>query len=132
MLLLAACRVEPPLPPQPATANVKMSEYRFEHGKIPEGRVVFRIRNAGREPHRLSLIPLSEDFPPLEEQLRGDTRQVVLTKAAIPDTPPGGTGTFAVDLTPGRYAMVCLSVGPDGKSHARQGMGSEFRVVDSP
>lgn len=106
-----------------------MTEYRFEHGQIVPGRVVFNVRNEGQQWHRLSLIPLPADFPPLLEQLRGDTRQVVFTKATIPDTPPAGTGTFAVDLSPGRYAMVCLTVGPDGKSHAREGMATEFRIA---
>lgn len=117
-----------PLPGRPAVAEVAMREYRFDHGAIPRGRVVFRVRNAGRLFHRLSLIPLPPDLPPIQEQLRGNQRAVVFTQADVPDTPPGGTGTFAVDLSPGRYALVCFIVEPNGASHALQGMASEFRI----
>lgn len=104
-----------------------MREYRFEYGAIPGGRVVFRIRNEGRVDHRLSLIPLPEELPPIRDQLRGGERQVVSTRAAIPETPPGRIGTFAVDLVPGRYAMVCFVVQGD-VSHALEGMATEFRI----
>lgn len=129
-LLAAACaRAEAPLPPSPPVVDVTMLEYRFEHGPVPGGRVVFRITNVGRVPHRLSLVPLPADLPPIVEQLRGSERQVLATLATIPETPPGGSGTFAVDLEPGRYAMICFIVEPGGRSHAREGMATEFRIA---
>jgi hypothetical protein len=129
-VLVAACArtSEPPLPPRPAVLDVEMREYRFDHAPVPGGRVVFRMKNVGRLPHRLSLVPLPPDLPPILEQLRGEERQVLFTLAAIAETAPGASGTFAVDLTPGRYAMICFLVDPEGRSHALEGMATEFRV----
>lgn len=123
-----SCASQPALPPKPATVDVTMREFRYDHGPIPGGRVVFRIPNAGTVPHRLSLVPLPAHVPPIQEQLKGEARQVVFTQASIPDTLPGQTGTFAVDLAPGRYAMICFNVDENGKSHALQGMAKEFQV----
>ena len=129
-LLTGACAARPGAPlPAPAHAlEIGMQEYRFDYGSVPAGRVVFRVSNHGRRYHRLSLIPLPPDLPPLVEQLRGKERRVLSTLAAVPDIRPGGEGTFAVDLSPGRYGLVCFIVERDGTSHALEGMASEFRI----
>lgn len=91
--------------------------------------MIFRIRNVGSIPHRLAVVPLPEDFPPIQEQLRGSERRFIDPIAGIYQRLPGSTGTFAVDLAPGRrYAMICFVVDPDDKSHAVKGMTSEFRA----
>lgn len=106
-----------------------MREYRFEHAPLAvAGRVVFRLRNAGSSTHELVLVGLSEDFPPIDEQLRSEERQGVDTVVAIHDRPPGNRTTFASDLQAGRYAFICFVTDPDGVSHALKGMSSEFRV----
>jgi hypothetical protein len=89
---------------------------------------VFRVSNAGAEHHSLVLVGLEEDFPPIDEQLRGPDRRPAATFAHVPERPPGSRDTFAVDLTPGRYAFICFVRGPDGVSNALKGMSSEFRV----
>lgn len=118
------------LPQSPPTIEVTMRENSFDYdGPVPEGRVVFRVRNAGRVDHRLTLMPLPEDTPPILEQITGPERRVGARFAGIPTRPPGTTGMFAVDLLPGtRYAMVCYVVDRDGTSHAHKGMVSEFRT----
>ncbi|MDP9387484.1 MAG: cupredoxin domain-containing protein [Actinomycetota bacterium] len=118
-----------PLPPDPPVVTVAMSEYRFDFGSIPEGRVVFEVVNEGQLAHRLSLIPLAEDFPPILEQLRGTERRVVDTLAAVATLAPGQRRSVAVDLAPGRYAFVCFVSDPDGSSHALKGHAAEFRVA---
>jgi hypothetical protein len=120
----------PVLPPAPQELVVTMREYRFDYSP-PQGagRVVFRAHNAGQEEHDLALIPLAEDIPPIDEQLRGQVRRVITPFARIPPRPPGGRGAFAVDLVPGqRYALVCFVAGPDGQAHALKGMNAEFRA----
>lgn len=121
----------PPLPPSPPVVVVTMRDHRFEHtAAVPAGRVVFKVRNAGRAPHRLTLFPLAEDVPPIEAQLKGGERRSAPRFAGVPTRPPGTAGMFAVDLAPGtRYALVCFVQGPDGKSHALQGMASELRTA---
>lgn len=110
-----------------------MREYRFEYPPaVPSGRVVFRLVNAGRREHQPDLLPLGDDFPPIDEQVRGEQRRVVTPFAGVPPRGPGETGTFAVDLAPGqRYAFVCFAEDPDGRSHALEGMTSEFRTPPS-
>jgi len=105
-----------------------MDEYRFDHGPIPRGRVVFHVVNRGHVAHRMSVVPLPEDLPPIEVQLHGDDRRALSTLAAVPDTQPGDSAEVAVDLGPGRYALICFITDPDGQSHALKGMASEFRI----
>jgi hypothetical protein len=118
-----------PLPPSPTSIDVVMTEYRFAHQPaIPPGRTVFRISNAGAEPHSLVLLGLEEDVPPIDEQLRSPNRRPAATFGQVPERPPGSRDTFAVDLAPGRYAFICFVRGGDGVAHALKGMSSEFRV----
>lgn len=106
-----------------------MAEFRFDYDVTPPaGRVVFRARNLGRANHELLLLSLPADLPPVREQLQSSERRPVNTVGRIPPRVPGATGTFAVDLVPGRYAMVCFVVDPDGEQHAVKGMTAEFRV----
>lgn len=118
-----------PLPAGPAVAEVTMDEYAFHlEGGVPPGRVVFHVRNAGEQEHELILTPLPEDFPPVQEQLAGRTRRAVQTMFIVQPRSPGEDTRFAVDLTPGRYAMVCFVTDPDGRTHADKGMSAEFQV----
>lgn len=118
------------LPGQPTIVDVRMVENRFVHdGQIPPGRVVFRVRNEGSITHRLALLPLPEQSPPIDQQLRGEVRRSVPPYAGVPPLLPGDSERFAVDLAPGRrYAMVCFVRDSDGVTHAVKGMSSEFRV----
>jgi hypothetical protein len=118
------------LPPSPQQLDVVMTEYAFQHlAELPPGRTVFQVRNAGSLPHSLVLVELPEDFPPLAEQLVSDVRRAVPTLAQVPERPPGSRDTFAVDLEPGRYGLICFVMDPDGVLHARKGMSSELRVA---
>jgi hypothetical protein len=118
-----------PLPPSPGQFDVAMSEYRFDHApEAAAGRLVFRVTNAGAQPHALVLVELDEDVPPLDEQLRSDTRRAVPTVVQIPERPPGSFNVFAADLAPGRYGFICFVKDADGVAHYLRGMSSEFRV----
>lgn len=106
-----------------------MTEDRFEHPpEIAPGRTVFRVTNAGAEPHSLVIVELAEDVPPIDEQLRSPDRRGAPTLAQVPQRPPGSRDIFAVDLTPGRYAFICFTRDAAGVPHALKGMSSEFRV----
>lgn len=138
VLALSSCRsperAPVVLPPKPHVVDVAMAEHRFDYDpKIPAGRVVFRVRNTGRVVHSLSLIPLGDDIPPIDEQLRGSRRIAIPPFAEIGPRRPGGRTTFAVDLKPGaRYALVCFVRDGEGSSHALLGMTSEFRTPGPP
>lgn len=127
--LLAGCSGQAvPLPPDPPTVHVEIVDDGVVYQKpVPAGRVVFRITNAGEVAHRLSLLPLSEDFPPIDEQLQGDTRRQAQLLARVADLQPGASDAFAVDLADGqRYAMVDFSESHDGSMHGRLGVADEF------
>lgn len=130
-LLVAGCsppeRPRPPWPPNPAVVDVRLEEFRVSYDRpVPAGRAVFRVRNAGTIEHELQFVPLSEDFPPIEVQLRGSERRFINPIAGVPHRLPGRSGTFAVDLVGGRrYALVCFLRDGQG-SHAVRGMASEF------
>lgn len=120
---------EKPLPPPPQVVPLSLQDYRFDYEPpVSQGRVVFRVHNAGSQAHEVVLVPLPDDFPPIDKQLRSEKRQGAATIVDLPTQPPGATTTFAVDLAPGRYAMVCFREGADKEIHALKGMTSEFRV----
>ena len=131
-LLAASCGEEnndAPLPPAPPVVDVTMRDYSYEYSpRIPRGRVVFRAHNAGRRLHEIVLVPLPEDYPPIDEQLRSKTRRPAGILARMHPLTPGATDAFAVDLVPGRYAMVDFITGRDGVIHGLKGSNSEFRV----
>lgn len=127
---VVSCRRQEDLPPPPVIVRVNMNEFGFHYDrKIPAGRVLFQVRNTGRLKHELVLLRLPDDFPPIDVQLHSKQRRPVPTLALLPARSPGQIGTFAADLTPGRYAMLCgVLDDPDPVPHALKGMNSEFVV----
>lgn len=129
---LASCGAnDRPVPRIPhAFVDLEISEYRFDYEQpVPAGRVVFRVVNAGREVHRVSLLELPEDLPPIAEQLRGSERRGIVPFAEIGGLLPGTSNSFAVDLARGqRYGLIDVGASPDGKSYALLGLASEFRA----
>jgi len=107
-----------------------MKDYRFEFAPpVHRGRTVFRVANRGSVVHRLVLVPLPADYPPLKERFASSgERRSIDPLAGIPDRRPGETDTFSVDLKAGRYGLVCFVTDVDGRSHAEKGMVAEFRV----
>lgn len=123
-----------PAPPPAPVITVTMLDHRFELDRpVPPGRVVFRFDNAGQAPHNVVMIPLAEDLPPIEVQLRGSERRFVEPFAGFYDRDPGDSGSFAVDLgADQRYAMVCSLNAEDGQPHWMKGMVTEFRTPQIP
>lgn len=106
-----------------------MLDYRFEAAQpFRRGRNIISVRNSGTVEHSLTLVDLPDDVPPINEQLHSDVRRAVGTIARVPARAPGAGTRIAVDLMPGRYAMVCFVVDPDGVTHGLKGMSTEFRV----
>jgi hypothetical protein len=130
LVLVASCGGGASSFPGPArTVDVGMREYGFVvQPTFKSGRTVLRVRNLGTLDHEMVLISLAPELPPIAEQLRSANRQVVPTVAVLHARPPGGTGTLAVDLDPGRYAFICFVKDADGSQHAQKGMATEFRV----
>jgi len=129
VLNLAGCSTRP-LPSSAPTIKVRMREYSLAFKtSIPAGRVVFIGTNRGTIRHQMTLLALPADLPPLTRQLRSETkRQVAATIAATRVVDPGQYATFAADLAPGRYGLLCFVKEPKERSHAVKGMAKEFKV----
>lgn len=110
-----------------------MDEYAFDlPSELPPGRVLFEVTNVGEEAHALTIIKVPDGMPPILQQLRGEVRRPVPTLARLAPRGPGEQGMFALDLAPGRYAVMCFVDASDGESHAVKGMAREFRVGQQP
>ncbi|MDQ6947646.1 MAG: hypothetical protein M3256_15600, partial [Actinomycetota bacterium] len=111
--------------------KVTMLEYRFVYPpKIPRGRVVVSLHNAGHVQHEFVLLKLPADFPPIDQQLHSSERRPLPTMYLVNAIDPGATRTFALDLSPGRYAILCGihdPQDPETLTHALKGMNSEWR-----
>ncbi|HEX3542522.1 MAG TPA: hypothetical protein VHT75_18990 [Acidimicrobiales bacterium] len=99
--------------------------------RVPSGRVVFVVYNAGHSLHGLDLFPLPPGVVSIVAQLRGSQRHIVAPYAGTVPLLPGQQGTFAVDLQPGTtYAMVSFIRDPsDGSSQALKGLAAQFTTT---
>jgi len=135
LALLAACRAsaDPGVPPSVPTTEIKMTEFRFHFIKpASAGPVIFKMSNEGTLRHNLTLLALPPDFPPLAKQIHGSERRPIVPLAGSPGQEPGATESFAVDLLPGRYGLICsLIERTTEQTHAVKGMFSEFRITPS-
>lgn len=115
---------------RPASVTVQMSEYAFalDPPALSAGRAVLRVRNAGSVEHEMVVVALPEDAPSIEEELASEERPVAATVAYLSPQAPGEEAVLALDLTPGRYAMLCFVEGEGGTPHVERGMHTEFRV----
>lgn len=131
LVLAPSCRTATEeFPPRPQIVSVTMKEYGFVYEPpAASGRIVFNLENTGRLDHEAVLIALGDEIPPIDQQLRSGERLVVPTVARPLRRTPGAFGSFAVDLPPGRYAMVCFVQDGDGGQHAQKGMSAEFRIT---
>lgn len=119
------------LPQGPSVVEVLEQDHSYilDRGEIVAGRTVFHVENRSGLSHDLSLVALPEDVPPILDQLRSADRRAVTTFARRSSHPPGTSDVFAVDLAPGRYALLCFEKDGTGETpHALMGMALEFRV----
>ncbi len=121
--------------PRAPVADVRMVLREYDFDITPElrtGRQVIRVENAGSQTHHVAIVRLGAGRSAADalhwfRDMVGDP----------PDESVGGTSGMApglvnyitVDLTPGRYALICFVPDEkDGQSHARHGMLRELRV----
>lgn len=118
------------LPSRVTVAEVTMYEFQFHHDTVAAaGRHVFEVHNAGTLAHEMVLLSVPNDFPvSIDAQARSGTPAAFPTIAFLPPRDPGESGTFAVDLAPGRYALICFLKAPDQERHVLKGMSSELEV----
>lgn len=116
--------------------RVRATEFDFEASDtVPAGLVRVRLENRGAMPHQLQLLRLDDGHTMDEVLEHADRDELVLPGVRFmggPAAPPmNGTSEAVLDLSPGRYLMVCYM--PAGKvRHLQLGMVRQLRVIPSP
>lgn len=119
-----------------ADATINMSDYTFTIDKpLAVGHHVLKVTNDAVQAHELVLVELA---PGKTIADLGNWVEKSLMKGPPPGKPVGGmavlgkgrSGTFPIDLKPGKYGMICfLPDAKDGKTHFEHGMTKEFTVA---
>ncbi len=134
--------------------DVTAREYAFQGlpATLEPGDVTFSVDNMGTEVHELHVFKLDEDVEAFSEllDLSQDEAQDRMSTVGMAMADPGNTESFDAEMSPGRYAAVCLiPVGtmpeeghsghdmeemedmvfdPHADNHMRRGMFAEFTV----
>jgi hypothetical protein len=130
------------------TVAVTATDYAFSGlpSQAEAGKTVLSLTNEGEDVHEMSLMRINDDVTESVEELMALPEDEVMgkiTPVGGPFAVPGEVGFSAVELTPGRYAVVCFipqgttadnmeemqtSEAPGGTPHAMLGMIGEFEV----
>jgi len=120
------------------TVNVNLQEFAVVPAvaSIGHGKVTFVATNSGPDdPHEMVIFKTDLGVHELPASAEGKVDEAgagVTMMGEIEEFDPGKTGTITVDLTSGRYVLVCNIVQdePDGtkESHYLKGMSVEFTV----
>ena len=137
-LFLSACRdrtVAATAAP-PREVVIQAADYSFRApDTIPAGPTRIRFLNEGHELHHVQLVRLDANHTVadlVEQAAKGNLTPAWATYLGGPNVPrPGGPGEVAVELTPGKYALVCLISSKDHVPHMVKGMARELPVTPS-
>jgi len=120
--------------PEPTSdAAVTLADYTFTlQGSLNAGKHTIKVVNKGPQPHELELIRLApgkttKDLMAFLDKMDGPPPGNAL--GGVSGFLPGATTYTTVDLTPGKYVLVCFIPDvKDGKPHVVHGMMKEFTV----
>ncbi|MEI2688885.1 MAG: hypothetical protein V9H69_03920 [Anaerolineae bacterium] len=135
-LAVAAC-ASPTGAAKPAEITVVAKDFTYElPAQMPAGLTTITLKNEGAEPHHAQFARVNDDVS--DEQIMAALQQgpdAALALVTLPGgpavIPPGQSTQVTIDLTPGRYLVLCFVPGHDGVPHAAKGMISMTQVVDS-
>src|SRR5688572_8107302 len=120
----------------PTELTVEVTEWEvrpaIEVSGLQSGRVTFVVTNAGRRPHELTIVKSDsppEQLPLLDGLVDTDKLEV---KGGIEPVGAGQTGEFTVNLSGGKYVLICnLIERPPGmpvEGHYQFGMNAALLV----
>jgi uncharacterized cupredoxin-like copper-binding protein len=113
--------------------HMAMFEYEFVVVQpLRKGRHTFYVINRGHQIHQASFVRLNpgasaEDVLIALNQDRPSSLPGTLI-GGMSGLEPGRDGTFTAELTPGRYAIMCLFSTDRSESHAAKGMVMNFTI----
>lgn len=113
--------------------SIRLVDYGFEAARpLTAGNHILAVTNGGSQPHELVLARLHpgksvSDLTTWTEKMAGPPPGEFL--GGVSPIAPGKTNDLVVDLTPGRYALLCfLPDARDGKPHFVHGMEREITI----
>lgn len=133
--ILSACSSLAPAA-QPARLTLVAKDFAYDlPAELPAGLTTITLKNEGAEPHHAQFARVNDDVT--DEQIMAALQQgpdAALPLVTLPGgpavVPPGQSTEVTIDLTPGRYIVLCLVPSHDGVPHAAKGMISMTKVVD--
>lgn len=130
-----ACGFAPPrdpsvteIDPDAMRVDLTATDYHFDVSPpSTAGRYSFVMANGGAEPHLMILAQLEEGVT-IDEVMasEGETGLIASFESGI--AAPGTDAVVSLDLTPGRWVLVCPIPNAEGTPHAALGMVHEFMV----
>jgi hypothetical protein len=111
--------------------TVSASENRYDglDGELQAGPTVISMTNDGDEDHAALLVRVdagsdatAEELASMNDRALGEAVEVVSGTFL----PPGASTFMPVDLTPGRYLLLCPVPNADGTTHAQEGQFVEL------
>ncbi|MEO8448716.1 MAG: hypothetical protein ABI647_02935 [Gemmatimonadota bacterium] len=123
--------------PAPQEITIKTMDFAFElPAKVRPGLTTIHLLNGGTELHHVWLLKLGQGktLADLLAALKPETPfPAWATSIGGPNAPgPGGEFSATLELTPGRYAVICVIPSADGKPHVMKGMSKSFEVAGRP
>ena len=118
------------------TINVVLNEFKLtlDRSSAPAGKVRFVAPNQGEDVHELVLLrtDLAPDTLPVDDAGDVDEEAAGVERVGeVEDVAPGATGEFTVDVTAGKYVLICNIFMPEGgtvEHHYALGMRASFTV----
>jgi uncharacterized cupredoxin-like copper-binding protein len=131
---LAGCSDEGDDGTETVTAVMSEFELTLDRTAAPAGTVRFVAPNEGEDVHELVLLKtdLAPEALPLDDAGDVDEEGVgVEAIGEVEDVAPGDTGEFTVDVTAGKYVLICnisMLEGETVEHHYALGMRAAFTV----
>jgi hypothetical protein len=131
MKVVAASGTPATLPTPDVT--IALTDYAFDvKGNLTAGKHTIKIENMGPQPHEMELIKYNDGktMKDLDAWMNDPKGPPPATAIGGVSATAIGTPSFVnVDLTPGKYVMICfIPDAKDGKPHVAHGMMKEFTV----
>ena len=131
--VVRAAAASAPAPSAPEASRViRLVNFGFTvDTPLEAGHHTIRVVNEGPDPHDLVMVKLEpgKTVDDLRVWLRGPDGPPPFTLAGgVAVLAPGMEAYFETDLTPGDYALVCMTTAQDGRTHIEHGMIQQIRV----
>ncbi len=130
----AAATPKPTAPAGPTTVDVTFQEWEIvpSVAEVTAGQVTFNAKNIStKEEHEMVVVKTDLGLFDLPKGSNGkvDEEGAGMTAVGeIAETAAGASGTVTLDLTPGKYLLICNIVDADGTAHYGSGMSTAFTV----